>query len=255
MKKTFILLIFFTLTSCSLIFTSRALKKTGVLDEKSELKIIKSKKQKILFIPMHHVGRKEYYNDVANKIDSLQNQNFTVFYEGVIDSKETDSLTRKKSLLKLRKIMGFFPQGQKGYLDTTTNVIAGKIKYKGQYKLINQPSHKQLKVDSLNSIRADISLTELITEFEKNNGEIKLDSCDYQFSLKGKEYKCKKAKRSLRKIFEKEYVKSNRNKYLAERIFNSKKNKILIVYGDAHYTGLWYELYLLEKNYNNVGIK
>jgi len=65
----------------------------------------------------------------------------------------------------------------------------------------------------------------------------------------GKEYKCKKTKRSLRKTFEREYVKAYRNKYLAEKIFNSNKNKILIVYGDAHYTGVWYELYLLDKNY------
>jgi len=249
MKKTYILLILFTLTSCSSIFTNRALKKTGVLDEKSELKIIKSKKQKILFIPMHHVGREEYYDDVAKKIDSLQKKGFTVFYEGVIDNQETDSLTRKKSLMKLRKIMGFFPQGQKGYIDTTTNIIAGKIKYNGKHKLINQPKYNNLKVDSLNSIRADISLTELINAFEKKNGKIKLDSCDYRFSLEGKEYKCKKTKRSLRKTFEREYVKAYRNKYLAEKIFNSNKNKILIVYGDAHYTGVWYELYLLDKNY------
>jgi hypothetical protein len=254
MKKSLILLMIFTVTSCASIFSKRIIKNLGVENEKTELKSIGSKEKKILFIPIHHVGREEYYNDISNKVDSLQKLDYIVFYEGVIDDKEKDSLIRKKNLLKLRKIMGFFPQRNKGYLDTITNIIADKIKYKGEYKLINQPRHSELKIDSLSSIRADVSLTELITEFEKNNGEIKLDNCDYKFSLKGEKYECKKAKKSLRKIFEREYVKDYRNKSLAEKIMNTKKNKILVIYGDAHYTGLWYELYLLDKS-KRISIK
>jgi len=188
MKKPLILIIIFTLTSCATIFNKRIIKKLGVENEKTELKFIDSKEKEIIYIPIHHVGRKEYYNDIAHKVDSLQKLNYIVYYEGVIDDKEKDSLIRKKSLLKLRKIMGFFPQGQKGYLDTTTNVIAGKIKYKGKYKLINQPNYKKLKVDSLTSIRSDVSLTDLITDFEKNYGQIKLDSCDYKTGFKDKNY-------------------------------------------------------------------
>jgi hypothetical protein len=224
----------------------------GVENEKTEFKFIDNKEQEIIFIPMHHVGRKEYYDDVANKVDSLQKLNYTVFYEGVVDGKEKDSLIRKKNLLKLRKIMGFFPQGQKGYLDTTTNIIAGKIKYKGKHRLINQPNYKQLKVDSLTSTRADVSLTELITDFEKNYGQIKLDSCDYRTGFKDKNYKCKKSKRSLRKKFTNGYVKDYRNKFLANKLFKSKKNKILVIYGDAHFSGLWYQLYLLDNNYTLI---
>lgn len=252
MKKLLILLIFLIFTSCATIFNKKIIKKLGVESEKTELKFIDNREQEIIFIPMHHVGRKQYYDDIANKVDSLQKLNYIVFYEGVTDNKEKDSLIRKKSLLKLRKIMGFFPQEQKGYLDTTNNIIAGKLKYKGNYKLINQPKYKQLKVDSLTSIRADVSLTELITDFEKNYGQIKLDSCDYRTSFKDKNYKCGKAKRSLRKKFKNGYVKEFRNKYLAEKLFKSEEKKIVVMYGDAHYTGLWYELYLLDKNYTTI---
>lgn len=252
MKKTLTLLIIFTLTSCASIFNKRIIKKLGVENEKTELKFIDNKEQEVIFIPMHHVGRKEYYNDIANKVDSLQKLNFTVFYEGVSDDKEKDSLIRRNSFLKLRKIMGFFPQGQKGYLDTITNVIGGKIKYKGKYKLFNQPRYKQLKVDSLNSTRADANLTQLINDFEKNYGKIKLDSCDHKTDFKDKNYKCKKVKRSLRKKFENGYVKDFRNKYLAEQIFESKKNKILVIYGDAHFFGLYSELNLLDNDYTII---
>lgn len=252
MKKILILLILINFASCASIFNNRIIRKTGIENEKTELRFIDGKEKEIIFIPMHHVGRKKYYDDVSHKIDSLQKLDFTVFFEGVVDNKEKDSLLRKKSLLKLRKIMGFFPQGHKGYLDTTTNVIAGKLKYKGKYKLINQPSYKKLKVDSLTSIRADVSLTELMNDFEKNYGAIELDSCNYKIKITDKKYKCKKAKRNLRKKFRRKYVMEYRNKSLADRINKSKKNKILVVYGRAHFTGLWYELHLLDKNYTFI---
>lgn len=252
MRKLLILLMFLIFSSCATIFNKKIIKKLGVESEKTELKFIDNKEKEIIFIPIHHVGRKEYYNDIANKVDSLQKLNYVVFYEGVTDYKEKDSLIRKKSLLKLRRIMGFFPQGQKGYLDTTTNIIAGKIKYKGKYKLINQPNYNLLNVDSLSSKRTDISLTELITDFEKNYGEIKIDSCDYKTDFRDKNYKCGKAKRNLRKKFENGYVKEFRNKYLAEKLFKSEERKIVVIYGDAHYTGLWYQLYLLDKNFTTI---
>jgi len=249
MKKLLIPVFLLIVTSCSSIFNKKIIRKLGVEDDKTELKFISSEEQEIIFVPIHHVGRKEYYEDIANKVDSLQKLNYAVFYEGVIDDQEKDSVTRRMSLLKLRKIMGFFPQGQQGYFDTVTNVIAGKIKYKGKYKLMNQPNYKQLKVDSLTAIRADASLTELIADFEKNHGPIKLDSCDYNTSFKSKNYTCKKARKSLRKKFNTKYVIRYRNTFLAHKLFRSKKNKILVVYGSAHYTGLWYQLYLLDNNY------
>lgn len=254
MKNQFILSIFVILTSCASIFPKRAIKRSGVLDAKSEFRIIKNKKQEIVFVLMHHVGRKEYYDDVAHKIDSLQKLDYIVFYEGVVDNEKQDSSIRKKNLMKLRKLMEFFPQGYKGYIDTTTNVIAGKIKYKGKYKLVNQPRYNKLNVDSLTSFRADVSLTKLITAFEKNNKEIKLDSCDFKFSITAKDYPCKKAKRRLRKVFNREYVKDYRNNYLAEEIIESNKHKILVVYGNAHFYGLYFKLFALDNSYKITGI-
>jgi len=143
--------------------------------------------------------------------------------------------------MKLRKLMGFFSDK---YLDTTTNIIAGKIKYKGNNKLLNQPKFNQLNVDSFTSIKTDVSLSELITEFEKKYSEIKLDDCDYMFSLEDKNYKCKSANKSLQKKFEKEYIQDYRNKHLANKIINSKKKKVLVVYGDTHYVGLYGEFLL-----------
>lgn len=242
-----ILLLLITLTSCTLIFPKIALKRSGVFETKSELYLIENEQKKIIFIPIHHIGRKEFYDDIANKIDSLQKLSYTVFYEGVNYGK--NSVIRRKNLMKLRKIKGFFPQENKGYIDTITNIIAGKIKYKGKHKLINQPSYGKLKVDSLTSIWADVSLTELITDFEKKNGKITLDKCDFSFSLKDEKFNCKKVKKSLRKIFDREYAFGYRDKSLAEKIAKSDKKKILVIYGSRHFWGLYFELKKLEKNF------
>ena len=240
MKKLLFLFTIFTLFSCSSISPNSTLKRIGVFDTKSELEVIKSKKQKILFLKMHHVGKKEFYADVAHKIDSLQKLDYTVFYETAIDE-ETDSLTAIKNGMKLRKLMGFFPDI---YLDTTTNIIAGKIKYRGNHKLLNQPNYNQLNVDGFTSIKADVNLSELITEFEKKYSEIKLEDCDFRFNLEDRNYKCKSANKRLREKFEKEYIQDYRNKHLANKIIDSNKKKVLVVYGDTHYIGLYREFLL-----------
>ncbi|OQD42081.1 hypothetical protein [Croceivirga radicis] len=240
MKKLLILFTIYTFTSCGSISQNSTLKKIGVFDTRSELGIIKNKNQKILFLKMHHVGKKEFYNDVAHKIDSLQKLGYTVFYESAIDE-ETDSLITIKNGMKLRKLMGFFPDK---YLDTTTNIIAGKIKFKGNHKLFNQPKYTQLNVSTYTSIKADVNLSELITEFEKKYSEIKLEDCDFRFRLEDKNYKCKMANKSLRKKFEKEFIQDYRNRHLAKKIIDSKKKKVLVVYGDTHYVGLYREFLL-----------
>ena len=248
MKKVFIFLGFLTTISCA----NHKFKKSGALKTKSKIENIKSKEKEILFIPMekYHIGRIEYYEDLRNKIDSLQKLNYTVFYEGVtLEDKKKDSTTNKISLLKFRKIVDFFPLRNKGNLDIANNIIRGKFKYKGKHKLLNQPKYKQLKIDSLNSLRADVSIAEMIINFEENYEEIRLGSCDYETNFT-EIYKCKKSKRSLRKKFRQKSIVDFRNKYLAEKINSSIKNKILVVYGGAHLIGLKYELQLLERNYD-----
>jgi hypothetical protein len=99
--------------------------------------------------------------------------------------------------MKLRKLMGILPFK---HLDTTENEIYSKIKYRRTYKLVNQPNYNKLKVNSLTSINAGISINKLISEFEKNNGEIKLDNCDLKIKLTVRNYTCKQV---MKRIFKK----------------------------------------------------
>jgi hypothetical protein len=43
----------------------------GVFDKEAKEKRISNEKKELVFIPMHHVGKKEFYDDVKKKIDSL----------------------------------------------------------------------------------------------------------------------------------------------------------------------------------------
>ena len=130
-KITLGLLIIFSITSCNSLW----LKYSGVLDEKPKLKVISNGQKNVTYLPLHHIGREEYYDDMSKKIDSLQNLKYIVFYETVTTDLK-DSSEYINYAKKFRKIHGDFGAGN-GYLDTINNKIYGSIKYDEKYKMMN----------------------------------------------------------------------------------------------------------------------
>ena len=241
MNKKLLFIVFLILNSCSAI-TNMLLKNNGVFDTKSSLKILKSTNQKVVFIGMHHIGKKEFYNDVSIKIDSLQKLGYTTYYESVKDGAEIDSTTKKISKLKFRKLIGIVPEK---YIDTANNIIGGKLKYRNKkHKLINQPSYPDMNIDTLTSIKADVGLTTLMAEFEKKHGEISIDSCDMKYELYDTKYNCK--------LDDKDFIINYRNKFLADKITNSKLDKILIIYGKSHLDGLIQDLKKIDNSWELI---
>lgn len=241
-KITLGLLIIFSSTSCNSLW----LKHSGVLDEKPELKVISNGQKTIVYLPLHHIGREEYYDDMSKKIDSLQSINYTVFYEMVTtDLKDTSEYINYAK--KFRKIQGDFGAGN-GYLDTTNNMIYGSIKYDEKYKMMNQPKFFEMGVDSLSAINADVKLEELISAFEKKNGTIKLSECDLKTRLQ-LDYTCETLNKKLKKDFNNNFTLGMRNENLAELITNSDSNKIFVIYGARHFKGMLKELKSIDKNW------
>ncbi|TXD50696.1 MULTISPECIES: hypothetical protein [unclassified Polaribacter] len=239
MKKIILILLALTLTSCVSLFLNKALEKIGVFDEKAKLKSITNNKKSILFIGMHHIGRKEFYKDVAIKVDSLQEIGYVVFFEKVKKNTSNDSLTNDLYKKKIRKITGLKTFK---YYDTINNIIFGKIKYKGEYKLTNQPKYPKLNVNMSNAVNADVEIKSLLKEFENKYGEIELSACDIETASNSTEYDCAKIDSDLAEKFSKEFIIDFRNQYLANKINNSKENKILIIYGKGHFEGITSEL-------------
>ena len=244
-KITLGLLIIFGITSCNSLW----LKHSGVLDEKPELKVISNGQISVAYLPLHHIGREEYYDDMSKKIDSLQNLNYIVFYE-LVTTNLKDSSEYINYAKKFRKIQGDFSAGN-GYLDTINNKIYGNIKYDEKYKMMNQPKFFEMGIDSLSAINADVKLEELISAFEKKNGTIELSECDLKTSLNS-DYTCETLNKKLNKDFKENFTLGMRNENLAELITNSNSNKIFVIYGARHYKGMLKELKSIDQNWKEV---
>lgn len=231
-----------TMTSCSSIW----LKYSGVLDEKPELRAMTDGDKDVVYLPLHHIGRKEYYEAMAQQIDSLQNEDYIVFYE-MVNVNARDTSVYIELAKKFRKIQGDLGAAN-GYLDTLNNRIYGTIAYDVKYVMMNQPSFGDLGVDSNSAVNADISLEELIEAFEKKHGVITLSPCDINSDLKAL-YNCETLSSKLRKDFRKSFVLDLRNEQLAERIRTSEAKKIFVIYGARHYKGLLKELKAIDKRW------
>lgn len=230
------------MTSCSSIW----LKYSGVLDEKPELRAMTDGDKDVIYLPLHHIGRKEYYEAMAQQIDSLQNEDYIVFYE-MVNVNAQDTSVYIELAKKFRKIEGDLGAAN-GYLDTLNNRIYGTIAYDEKYVMMNQPSFSDLGVDSNSAVNADISLEELIGAFEKKHGVITLSPCDINTDLKAS-YNCETIPNKLRKDFRKSFVLDLRNEQLAERIRASEAKNIFVIYGARHYKGLLKELKAIDKRW------
>ncbi len=83
MKKITILsVLIFAICSLSSCIQKILLKKVGAFDKSATTKEITNGDKTIVFVPMHHVGKQEFYNDVRQKIDSLQKNGYIIYYEG-----------------------------------------------------------------------------------------------------------------------------------------------------------------------------
>ncbi|AGC78094.1 hypothetical protein LX97_03178 [Nonlabens dokdonensis] len=249
MKKSLLLIIILTLSSCASIFLNTALEKVGVFDDKAEIKIISNKKKNLAFIGMHHIGRPEFYNDVAKKTDSLQQLGYVVFYEATKKDLLNDSLSNDIYERKARKITGI---SNFKYYDTVNNIIGGRLKYKGDYKLINQPSYLEMKVNMKTAKNADVIFNSLIDNFEQKYGVVELSDCDKNTTVDSKEYNCDKIDKELADRFSEEFIVDFRNKNLAKEISDSEEKNILVIYGKNHLVGLMLELQKNDVNWKET---
>lgn len=245
MKKIFCLFICCFLISCGSL-VHKALERVGVLDDKVGIEFRSSETKDLAFIYMKHIGTEMYYQNARLKIDSLQKEGFLVFFEGIANSNKTDSIINDVSKRKIRKVLGI---NTTEYYDTITNKIAGKIKYRGDKKIINQPSYSNLGVDTLNAIRGDVELKFLINEFENRYGEIILTECDYSTPLDAQEFDCDVIEEELQEKFREKIVLDYRNEALAKKIIEHDSKKALVIYGANHFKGLWEELSKIDSTW------
>lgn len=233
---------------------SIALKSIGANASSAELRILKSKTKTVCFIPMHHVGKKVFYEDVHRITDSLGRSGYVAFYEGV-DTNITDTLELDFLKRKWRKMLGFYLD-KSGFIDTTNQLFMGK--YKISKKYTNQPVPLELISETSQPKSVDVFLEDLIHDFEKKTNKIELDSCDVNTPL-NKSYKsCNSLKEThpeSYKVFNDEFILDYRNQYLAKTIQDGSHDKVIVIYGRYHFKGLLKELKAIDSTWQKENLK
>lgn len=212
MKNKILLFSFLTLLliSCKEIRSLREMQRST-----PEVYNIDYNDKELLFIPMHHLGKPEFYDSVKKLVIDKKNNGYTVFYELVKTDFEADSLKRIEIRMKARKLKGF-----SGTYRDNSDSFEGYIQ---------QPDYSELGIDS-SDIWSDVNYLELINKWEELNGEIKLDSIDLNTPFdkpfdKGVDY----SNKDYNKVFIR-----YRNEHLLNKINESNSNKIVILYGFGH---------------------
>ena len=190
-----------------------------------------SNKKSVHFIDMIHLGQQEFYDNVAQEIKKYKKDGYVLFYEW-IDYETADTLTLRKT----KKIVGMIPS-KKGY-----SLMINKIDVEG---LVFQENDQFMnQVNSLD-FNVDVTPQELILEYEKRHGEILLNNEDLQVPLYG-DFNFNNDKNVM------DLILNYRNKIVAERIQNSKYDKIIVMYGADHRKGIVEELQKLDVNWKEI---
>ena len=236
---------FLLLTLCSVFTTSclsLALRSLGAYEKDANMFTYTNGVKTVAYVPMKHIGPKEFYANVKQKVDSLQAQGYIVYMEGV---KPDDSLTKPQTdtlMFKIRKITGI-TMSKQGYIDTINSTIMGH-KFKNRHDLVNQPRYYKMGVDTLTARIADITFAMMVNGYEKRYGKLLLNECDFNTRMDAK-YTCS----SEPLVQANEFILDYRNKYLAKTITEDTHTKIAILYGAKHEEGLYKELKAIDKTW------
>jgi len=191
-----------------------------------EVAELTNKKKIVEFIPMHHVGKPEFYDGVKEIIAHYKNEGFVVYYEGTGMISGLDSITRDHYERKFRRMLGV-------YVDTTG--YAHYFHDKGLFKgLIDQPRYYKLGIDS-NDVNVDIKKYKLVDAYEEKFGPIKLEQIDT--ALRFDQVYPPGLKLPKEKVMS--IILDYRNQNLASHIQNSSDKKIVVIYGEEHLKGVY----------------
>lgn len=198
---------------------------TGLNDESPTITKIPIEGKEVYFIGMAHLAKKEFYESTTKTVASYKNKGFVFYVENV--ATEIDDTIALKKFRKLTSI------DLKIKYSNVDNPYL--VKLKDEYNLVDQPKYEKLGIDNYQKI--DYNYVELIDFYEKKYGEIKLDSCDLNTSIKDK-YGCKAYRLSDRKSFTKEIILAERNKLVVDKLKNSTDTKIIVIFGKKHLKGI-----------------
>ncbi|WP_157909204.1 hypothetical protein [Capnocytophaga stomatis] len=225
MKKIIlIILLAISISSCQcLLLKTFAITKSAL---KQKRVMIKGDRE-VIYIPIAHLGKQAYYDEVKTFVTEKRNQGYKIYYEAVL----VDTSAVKKGQLdilslKTRKLIGYHLSFNYADKDNKSLPKCYK-KYVGQ-TLENTGVLQEIDVN------ADLRLEEVIARYEAKYGEIPLDECDYNTPLNAP-YKCNAIPDKHRSNSDYSFTREFRDEHLKQLLINSEDKKILLLYGKAHW--------------------
>jgi len=123
-------------------------------------------------------------------------------------------------------------------------LIKGKVKLKK--KIINQPTYKEIGLDTTNSINVDVTLSEIISYYEREYGVIELNPCDFETTIY-EETTCYSYSKIMNKKKKNDVLINFRNRHVVKTLLLEKRSKIVIIYGKTHIKGIKEELQKIKQ--------
>ena len=197
-----------------------------------------SVEKEIFLLGMMHLGQPEYYADARRILDSLRNEGYVVFFEGVGKwPPDMDSISRDTIQRKFRKVArAHITHYQDGDNQSMTQ-------YRNKKYVPQTLGILGLYRDSAWCVHADLNYPEMIARYEEDRGEIPLNSYDWNTPLLEK-YKWRKGWGE--ENYSRYYLLRNvRDEFIVDSMMRSAYPKIVGVYGFGHLDGM--EQRLAEK--------
>ena len=217
MKKSILfLLLFFTGFTSNAQFLAKMFVKNHNNIFRPSILVSTEKNREIVMLGMTHVGEQSFYDKIKHKVDSLRNEGFIVFYEGVKIKSENDTLNDDLFLRKFRK------------LSNDALYQSNPDKEKKNFKGLVYQEKSDIGIKK-GDFRNDATIKELVQKYEKQFGEVELKTCDFETNFNQK-YKCGKVDKRITNYL----VNTLREKIMIENLLNYPEDKIVFVIGQGH---------------------
>lgn len=186
----------------------------------------------VKFIPMIHVAKPEFYDNVKTAILQAKNEGYVLYYEW-IDVEAAPEETK----LKLREMVGLLPSPE-GY----GTVLAPLIE-KG-YMI--QTEEMFLDIVNSKDYNVDITAQEVVNTYEKRFREVTISDENRNLPIHEK-YETTHSMKDVKTV-----ILDYRNKYIADYISNSDDEKVILIYGGEHQKGVFENLKSKDANWNEI---
>jgi len=194
--------------------------------------LVNNKNDTIVFLPMTHVAKPEFYKSVKENVDTLRKKGYLIFYEGIGLKSDYNEADKIKYYKKLRKLLGFHLTSYRDSSNQSLNKAYFNKKYVAQ-------SSKNTGIIKGIDYNIDLDVKEVIQEYENKYQEIKLLNCDIKTSLNDK-YDCENL--SNRSFF---VINVAREKHIMEKYKELTPSKLVMIYGKSHWKFIYPDLYKL----------